>query len=196
MAAPPVYRERPPAAALRPHVACLWTGRLGDDGTPYAERVLPDGCVDLVWDGSRLFVAGPDTGPPQHAQGGAPLATAGPPADLLALLLEIERRFGRIRTQRWAPRVLDLDLLAYHDRANWPPAASAEPPVLPHPRLHERAFVLVPLAEIAPKWRHPVLGRTAAELLPAVPPGQFVAVLDPAEGEIAQGPVAGSGTLR
>ena len=63
MAAPPVYRERPPAAALRPHVACLWTGRLGDDGTPYAERVLPDGCVDLVWDGSRLFVAGPDTGP-------------------------------------------------------------------------------------------------------------------------------------
>ena len=63
MAAPPVYRERPPPAALRSHVACAWNGRLGDDGTPYADRVLPDGCVDLVWDGSRLFVAGPDTGP-------------------------------------------------------------------------------------------------------------------------------------
>lgn len=138
----------------------------------------------------------PDNGQPHYVNGVARLASGRSPADLLALLLEIERRFGRIRTQRWAPRVLDLDLLAYHDRANWPPAASAEPPVLPHPRLHERAFVLVPLAEIAPKWRHPVLGRTAAELLPAVPPGQFVAVLDPAEGEIAQGPVAGSGTLR
>lgn len=63
MAAGPAYRERPPAADLRSTVACVWTGWLGDDGTPYADRVLPDGCVDLVWDGSRLFVAGPDTGP-------------------------------------------------------------------------------------------------------------------------------------
>ena len=147
---------------------------------------------------SRWYRAAPvpDNGQPHYVNGVARLATAMPPTDLLALLLEVERGFGRTRGQRWAPRVLDLDLLAYHDRANWPPAASAEPPVLPHPRLHERAFVVVPLAEIAPKWRHPVLGRTAAELLPAVPPGQFVAVLDPAEGEIAQGPVAGSETLR
>ena len=123
----------------------------------------------------------PTTASRDYVNGVARLETSRSPAELLALLLEIERRFGRIRTQRWAPRVLDLDLLAYHDRANWAAAPPALPPILPHPRLHERAFVLVPLAEIAPRWRHPVLGRTAAELLPAVPPGQFVAVLDRAE---------------
>ena len=63
MADAPRYLEWRPVEALAGHVACTWAGRLADDGTPFTDSVLPDGCVDLVWDGARLFVAGPDTGP-------------------------------------------------------------------------------------------------------------------------------------
>jgi AraC-like DNA-binding protein len=57
------YREWQPGEGLARHLICTWAGRLGADGTPFVERVLPDGCVDIIWDGARLFVAGPDTGP-------------------------------------------------------------------------------------------------------------------------------------
>lgn len=57
------YDERRPAPDLQADIDCTWVGRIGDDGVPYVDRVLPDGCVDIIWDGSRLFVAGPDTGP-------------------------------------------------------------------------------------------------------------------------------------
>jgi AraC-like DNA-binding protein len=57
------YREWRPAEVLARHLACTWAGRLGSDGTPFTDQVLPDGCVDIIWDGARLFVAGPDTGP-------------------------------------------------------------------------------------------------------------------------------------
>jgi AraC-like DNA-binding protein len=63
MAAAPDYREWRPAPGLDGLLACTWAGWLGDDGTPFADRVLPDACIDLIWDGRRLFVAGPDTGP-------------------------------------------------------------------------------------------------------------------------------------
>jgi len=88
----------------------------------------------------------------------AVLETALPPRELLALLLSIEEELGRLRTVRWGPRTVDLDLLLFGDEQINEPGL-----IVPHPRLHERAFVLVPLADLAPGLSLPGRGR-AAEL--------------------------------
>lgn len=110
-------------------------------------------------------VGGPaDQGPFLNAV--AELRTTLPPRDLLALCQRIERGLGRPdRTERarWGPRVLDLDLLFYDDMVIDEPGLR-----VPHPRLHERDFVLRPLADLAPQLVHPVLGRSVRELLEAL----------------------------
>jgi 2-amino-4-hydroxy-6-hydroxymethyldihydropteridine diphosphokinase len=90
----------------------------------------------------------------------ASLTTGLSARDLLAVLQMIEGQFGRVRGKRNAARVLDLDLLDYHGKLTETTLL-----VLPHPRLHQRRFVLTPLAEIAPGWRHPLSGFTAEQLL-------------------------------
>jgi 2-amino-4-hydroxy-6-hydroxymethyldihydropteridine diphosphokinase len=90
------------------------------------------------------------------------LRTALPPQQLMAALLRIEQQHGRDRSASMpkGPRTLDLDLLSYGDVAMETPTLT-----LPHPSLAERRFVLVPLTEIAPQWRHPASGKTAVDLL-------------------------------
>ena len=109
--------------------------------------------------GSRWWrsASWPDVSKPAYINGVAIVETPFSPEQAIDALHGVEAAFGRSRAELNAPRRLDLDLVAFGRRSGLNPAT-------PHPRAHERLFVMGPLAEIAPEWRHPILGLTALEL--------------------------------
>ena len=116
----------------------------------------------------------PPSDQPWFVNGVAEVETDLDPAGLMAVLHGIERDFGRVRRERNEARVIDLDLLAYGDRVSGPD----QTPRLPHPRLADRAFVVLPLAELDPDWRHPESGLRARDLASRLPPDQVIEAID------------------
>ncbi|MBW6416552.1 2-amino-4-hydroxy-6-hydroxymethyldihydropteridine diphosphokinase [Celeribacter sp. PS-C1] len=121
---------------------------------------------------------------PDYINFAAEVSYDGPPEALLLVLHEVEARLGRVRKTRWAGRPIDLDLMAYEDVVRpdeatlrqWIELPLTEQTVrapdrliLPHPRIQDRAFMLIPFADLAPEWRHPLLDKTIAEMLAARP---------------------------
>lgn len=149
----------------------------------------------VIRDKSRFFTTPcfPAGAGPDYINAAISINTNLSPVALLTLLHAVEAKFGRARAQRWGMRTLDLDLICYGgevlpDRAGYQawlqldPARQAELApdrlILPHPRLQERGFVLVPMAEIAPDWRHPLSGLSVREML-AVLPAEELAEIRP-----------------
>ena len=144
----------PPARTLRAALAAL------------AERGV------RIADVSQFYrtPAWPDPNDPPFINAVARIETKLSPSELLDVLHAVERTFGRMRQERNAPRTLDLDLLDYDG------LVQHTTPILPHPRMAERGFVLVPLQDVAPDWRHPLNGRTLQELIAALPADERAAV--------------------
>ena len=122
--------------------------------------------------------AWPPSDQPDYVNGAAQVTCDLSPEATLALLHDVEAVFGRDRGEANAARVLDLDLLAYHQEVRDEPDGLK----LPHPRLAERAFVLLPLMEVALGWRHPVTGVSVAEMARALPKDEGISLLEKEPG--------------
>nr|WP_282569236.1 2-amino-4-hydroxy-6-hydroxymethyldihydropteridine diphosphokinase [Aliiroseovarius sp. S1339] len=157
-----------------------------------SEKIIHDAIEYLTEQGLRITKSSRYYSTPCFPVGAGPdfvnaainVDTDLPPEDLLSALHGVEAHFGRERPSRWAPRTLDLDLIAYGDSvlpnksvlSHWmdlplddQKEVAPDQLILPHPRMHERAFVLIPLADIAPDWCHPILGKTVQELVNDLP---------------------------
>jgi 2-amino-4-hydroxy-6-hydroxymethyldihydropteridine diphosphokinase len=161
----PGSRSAPPDEAI---ILALGGNLAGD--YPSLQALLEAAVLALPSAGLRVVrrsrwwrsAAWPDPTAPAYLNGAALVETTLSPRQVLAAALELEGRFGRRRGAPNAPRTLDVDLIAYSWRVIDEPGLA-----VPHPRAHERRFVMGPLAEIAPDWTHPTLGATAAALAAA-----------------------------
>ena len=182
-----------------PQVLIAMGANLAPEGGALSDTL--DRALDLLGDVPGIAVARrsrwyrtpayPPGSGPDFVNGAAALDSDLAPEELLAVLHGVEAELGRERPARWAPRTCDLDLIAIGDAIlpdrptldRWMAldlgkAQSLVPPrlILPHPRMHERGFVLVPLADIAPDWRHPATGHSVAEMCATLPEADRAAI--------------------
>lgn len=151
-------------SVLTPHTLFLLLGaNLGDPRQTFADarQQLAEQVGDML-QASALYetAAWGVTDQPTYLNQVLRLGTLLPPHAILERTQAIEQALGRVRRERWGARLIDIDLLFYDDRVMQTPTLT-----LPHPLLHERRFTLAPLADIAPHWRHPVLGKLVSQLL-------------------------------
>ncbi len=149
---------------------------LGDPAAALRWAVSEIGQLGQLHAASRFYRTVPVGGPPNqppYLNAAVELRTPLSPEALLDALLALEARYGRVRGERWAARVLDLDLIAYGSSVLKTPCLT-----LPHPRAWQRAFVLGPLADIAPEYRHPVTRQTVAQALQALDRGGIELALE------------------
>jgi 2-amino-4-hydroxy-6-hydroxymethyldihydropteridine diphosphokinase len=152
-------------AAEAPWCALALGSNLGDRGGYLAgARAAIEARFACRLRASRIYETEPvgPPGQPRYLNQAVLLRAPADPETMLAALLEIEERLGRCRAAPWGPRTIDIDLLLWGDRVHRGPRA-----IVPHPRLHDRPFVLVPLAELLPDWRHPVRNTAVREMLAA-----------------------------
>jgi 2-amino-4-hydroxy-6-hydroxymethyldihydropteridine diphosphokinase len=172
--------------ATMPTTAYIALGSNLGDRQDYLDRALqalqehPGIVVTQVSGAHETEPVGGPPGQDRYLNAAAELQTDLSPAELLDVLLDVERQLERVRGERWGPRTIDLDLLLYGDLIHEDPRLT-----VPHPLMAQRAFVLAPLCEIAPDVMHPVRKRTVRELLDQLTPPTAITAEPPVVGDTA-----------